>query len=116
MHHTWRDKACRMVTRIGNYDMQHRAYLSAPPTSCGSPPVLARSSTLFVDLKDPGLCRISCVNFGESPSLLKKSLSGRSEDQNRIQHLETKAKTLQKWGVKPLNGAQRGAWRSFSTG
>jgi hypothetical protein len=32
-------------------------------------------------------------------SLLKKSLSGRSADQKRIQHRQTKAKTLQKEGL-----------------
>jgi hypothetical protein len=39
----WRDKAHRVVTRIGNYDMHHRAYLSVPqclvairPYACGA--------------------------------------------------------------------------------
>ena len=39
----WRDKEHRVVTRIGNYDMHHRAYLSAPqrfvairPYACGA--------------------------------------------------------------------------------
>jgi hypothetical protein len=39
----WRDEAHRVVTRIGNYDMHHRAYLSVPqhfvairPYVCGA--------------------------------------------------------------------------------
>jgi len=39
----WRGKAHRVVTRIGNYDMHHRAYLSVPqrfmaihPYACGA--------------------------------------------------------------------------------
>ncbi len=38
-------------------------------------------------------------NFREHSSLLKKSLSGRSADQKRIQHCQTKAKTLRKKGL-----------------
>jgi len=39
------------------------------------------------------------AKFAECHSLLKKTLSGRSADQKRIQHCQTKAKTLQKEGL-----------------
>jgi hypothetical protein len=40
-------------------------------------------------------CRLN-AKFREFLSLLKKSLSGRSADQKRIQHRQTKTKTLRK--------------------
>jgi putative transposase len=41
--------------------------------------------------------------FAEGLSLLKKSLSDRAADQKRIQHRETKARTLRIWCIQPVN-------------
>jgi hypothetical protein len=46
------------------------------------------------------LLRISVMaKFAEHSSVLKKSQSGWSADQERIQHCQTKAKTLRKSGI-----------------
>jgi hypothetical protein len=47
-------------------------------------------------LRDGTLVVLYSPECLEGDSLLKKSLSGRSADQKRIQHRQTKTKTLQK--------------------
>src|SRR5215210_81655 len=46
-------KRC-IATRTRNYYMQHRGYISAPPTSCGRPSVLVRSSSQYLVLGNRG--------------------------------------------------------------
>jgi len=53
--------------------------------------------------------------FAEFISLLKKSLSGRSADQEWIQHRQTKAKTLREKNLRVLDPGSKGALRGFST-
>lgn len=54
--------------------------------------------------------------FSQGVSLLKKSLSGRSADQKRIQHRQTKAKTLRKKGLGVLDlGSKGGIVEFFNT-
>jgi hypothetical protein len=55
------------------------------------------------------------MNFGESTSLLKKSLSGRSADRIRIQHCQTKAETPPKKGLRVLDAGSEVKLRGFST-
>src|SRR5215217_2425215 len=61
----WRDKAHHVVTTIGNYDMRHRAYLSAPPTSCGNLPVRVRNHRRVLALQDRGYAA-SRMRFSEN--------------------------------------------------
>jgi hypothetical protein len=56
------------------------------------------------------------TNFGEYPSLLKKSLSNQPIDRIVCKRSGNTAKTLQNYGAESSIKAPWGAWRSFSTG
>jgi hypothetical protein len=63
----WRDEAHRAVTRSGNQDMHHRAYLCASPTFCGNPPVHVRSYRQVLALQDRGYAVSRMRSYDKNP-------------------------------------------------
>jgi hypothetical protein len=53
------------------------------------------------------------LSFREYVRLLKKAMSYRSVAQNRCQIPKYQSKTLQIWGLRPLNGGQITTIREF---